>query len=237
MTDDEYTSTDHEFRDDDVYALGKYRLTGSWLRPLPTRGELLNIGCGAGQFNTLAADLGFTVRAFEPDPKAFELAVANLPPEHCSVQQLGIEAISGERFADVVVMHDVLEHIEDEAATVAHLASLLKPDGVLVLSVPALPSLFGYHDEQLGHYRRYTRRTLRAALQPAFRIERLRYYGTTLIPVTLWFSRIRRQPYPMANASGDGVAARALGLVCRLEERIAGPLGTSVICMARARVE
>jgi len=235
MTDDHYTATDHEFRDDDVYAPGKYRLTGAWPRPLPTRGTLLNIGCGAGQFNGLATGLGFDVQGFEPDPKAFALAVANLPAEHCSVQQLGIGDISGTHFADVVVMHDVLEHIEDEAATVSHVATLLKPGGVLVLSVPALPSLFGYHDEQLGHYRRYTRRTLRDALQPAFQIERLRYYGTTLMPVTLWFSRIRRRPYPMANASG-GAAAKMLNVVCRLEERIAGPLGTSLICMARPRV-
>ncbi len=235
MTDD-YTATDHEFRDDDVYALGKYQLTRRWLTPLPTRGTLLNIGCGAGQFNTLATELGYDVQGFEPDPQAFALAVANLPSERCSVQQLGIEAISGEHFADVIVMHDVLEHIEDEAATVAHLSSLLKPSGVLVLSVPALPSLFGYHDEQLGHYRRYTRRTLRGALESTFEIDRLRYYGTTLMPVTLWFSRIRRTPYPMADATGSSVVAKGLGLLCRLEERVGGPLGTSLVCMAHPRV-
>ena len=154
---DDYTIADHEFRDDDVYALGKYRLTQRWLQPLSTRGTLLNIGCGAGQFNAMAVDLGFDVRGFEPDPEAFALATANLPSVRCEVRQLGIESIPGERIADVIVMHDVLEHIEDETATVARIETLLKPDGVLVMSVPALPSLFGYHDEQLGHYRRYTR--------------------------------------------------------------------------------
>lgn len=229
---DDYTIADHEFRDDDVYALGKYRLTARWLAALDTRGTLFNIGCGAGQFNAMAVDLGYTVHAFEPDPQAFGLAVANLPSKRCDVQQLGVADIPGEHVADVIVMHDVLEHIEDEGAAVARLAKLLKPDGALILSVPALPLLFGYHDEQLGHFRRYTRRTLRAALESAFRIDRLRYYGTTLVPVTLWYSRLRRKPYPTADAAGGGITGKVLALACRAEERVPGPIGTSLICMA-----
>ena len=232
---DDYTNADHEFRDDDAYAFGKYELTARWLQPLQRRGHLLNIGCGAGQFNRMAVELGFDVHGYEPDPKAYALAVANRPADHCEVQQLGLQDITGEGIADIIVMHDVLEHIADEGAAVDHVARLLKRDGVLVMSVPALPSLFGYHDEQLGHYRRYTRRTLRAALEPAFRIDRLRYYGTALIPITLWFSRLRRRPYPTANVAGGGLTGRALALVCRAEERIPGPLGTSLVCLAYPR--
>jgi 2-polyprenyl-3-methyl-5-hydroxy-6-metoxy-1,4-benzoquinol methylase len=232
---DDYTIADHEFRDDDVYALGKYQLTSRWLRSIDTRGTLFNIGCGAGQFNTMAADLGFTVRGFEPDPQAFALADANRPPGRCDVEQLSVEQIEGEHVADVIVMHDVLEHIEDEAATVARIRRLLKPDGVLVISVPALPSLFGYHDEQLGHFRRYTRRTLTAALQTSFQIVHLRYYGASLIPVTLWFSRIRRKPYPTADVAAGGITGKALEIVCRAEQRLPGPVGTSLVCMARPR--
>ncbi len=232
MTDDHYTASDHEFRDDDVYALGKYQLTRRWLEQLGTRGHLLNIGCGAGQFNAMAVDLGFTVQGFEPDPAAFALAVANRPAERCDVLQAGVEDIAGTQIADAIVMHDVLEHIAEEASTVTRLATLLKPNGVLVMSVPAMPSLFGFHDEQLGHFRRYTRRTLRAALQPTFNIDNLRYYGTTMIPVTLWYSRIRRAPYPIANVAGGGIAARGMAALCRAEERFAGPIGTSLVCMA-----
>ena len=50
----------------------------------------------------------------------------------------------------------------------------------------------------------------------------MRYYGTTLIPITLWYSRIRRQPYPIANVSGGGLAARGMAAVCRAEERVGG---------------
>lgn len=230
---DDYTIADHEFRDDDLYALGKYQLSRRWLQPLGSRGVLLNIGCGAGQFNAMGVDLGYTVQGFEPDPEACALAKASQPPEHCEVKQLGIEDIPGEHIADVIVMHDVLEHIEDEASTVTRLSTLLKPNGSLILSVPALPSLFGYHDEQLGHYRRYTRRTLRAALEPTFRLDRLRYYGVTMIPVTLWFSRIQRRPYPAGSVAAGGFGAKVLAAMIAAEVRVPGPLGTSLVCMAQ----
>lgn len=230
----DYTIADHEFRDDDAYAHGKYQLTARWLASIGAHGTLLNIGCGAGQFNGIAVALGFDVHGFEPDSRAYALAAARSSSDGCDVQQLGIEAIPGQHVADVVVLHDVLEHIEDEVSVVERLAALLKPEGVLVISVPALPSLFGYHDEQLGHFRRYTRRTLRAALEPTFEIDRLRYYGTTMVPVTLWYSRLRRKPYPTAAAAGSGLKGRVLDLACRAEQRIPGPIGTSLVCMARS---
>jgi len=229
---EQYTLTDHEFRDDDAYATGKYRLAARWLRKIGTSGVLYNIGCGAGHFNRLAVEIGYTVHAFEPDAAAYALAVANRPPQ-CDVQQLGLEAIPGQGVADVIVMHDVLEHIEDDHAAVDRLFELTKPSGALLLSVPALPSLWGYHDEQLGHFRRYTRRTLRDVLAPLFRVERLRWYGMTMLPVTLWYSRWRRRSYPMAGVTERGMAARAFDIVCRIEERTPVPVGTSLLCLAR----
>ena len=123
---------------------------------------------------------------------------------------------------------------EDDAAAVHRLRELVAPNGVVILSVPALPSLFGRHDELLGHHRRYVRGTLRAVVEPCFTIDRLRYYGMTLIPVTLWFSRIRRNEYPAQTASA-GVVGRAFTAVCHAEARVPTPIGTSLICLARPR--
>jgi hypothetical protein len=176
--------------------------------------------------------MGFDVRAFEPDPAAYELARARCPPG-CKVEQAGLEEINGHALADVIVLHDVLEHIEEDHAAVGRLLDLAKPTAEIILSVPALPRLYGFHDEQLGHYRRYTRKTLRTALEPYLRIEYLRSYGTALIPATLWFSRLRRRPYPTGKSSGGGAAARIMGVTCRVEARIPGPIGTSLICLAR----
>jgi SAM-dependent methyltransferase len=147
---------------------------------------------------------------------------------------LGLDEVEGEGVADVIVMHDVLEHIADDRAAVARLWRLMVEDGRLVLSVPALPSLFGFHDEQLGHHRRYTRRALQAVLASAFSIERLRYFGFSLVPITAYYSRLRRRPYPTGSAE-SGLLSRAFGSLCSLEARIPTPLGTSLVCLARPR--
>ena len=230
----EYTAIDHELRESDSYGQSKYHITLRWLRDRKTGSLVYNVGCGGGLFNGMAVDAGFRVEAFEPDPMAFELARRDNPPRDCAVHQLGVDEIEGEEVADVVVMHDVLEHIEDDASVVERLRRLLVSDGRLVISVPALPSLFGFHDEQLGHHRRYTRRSFRRTLTDRFDIIRLRYFGFTFIPVTAYYSRLRRRPYPTSpTASGaTGTAFRAL---CTAEERIPMPLGTSLMCLARPR--
>lgn len=62
---------------------------------------------------------------------------------------------------DIVIMLDVLEHIEDDAAFLQQeVVPRLKPESHLVISVPAHPSLFTSHDAFLGHFRRYTRSQL-----------------------------------------------------------------------------
>jgi SAM-dependent methyltransferase len=231
VIDDRYTASDHEFRDDDTYAETKYRLTLRWLGPGDGKARLFNIGCGHGRFNTMAYEAGYRVNACEPDPAASAVAAAGAP-DGCIVYNCGVLELPNDLVADVVVMHDVLEHIDAEAAAVARVADLLPPGGRLVMSVPALPVLFGYHDEQLGHFRRYGRSSLKTALGRHFHIERLRYFGMTLIPVTAWYSKIRRVAYPTASASGRGSLATAFRALCRAEERISAPVGTTLICLA-----
>jgi hypothetical protein len=98
-----------------------------------------------------------------------------------------------------------------------------------------MPSLFGLHDEMLGHFRRYTRQTLRRALEPSFEIVRLRAFGFAFIPLTLYYSRWRRRPYPLERTADGGFGARLVQAVCGFERRVALPIGTSLMCEARPR--
>jgi 2-polyprenyl-3-methyl-5-hydroxy-6-metoxy-1,4-benzoquinol methylase len=230
-----YTIRDHELREIDVYARTKYEITIDWLEAGSARTPLANVGCGSGIFNEMAVDAGFVVAGYEPDPAAYQLALKHRPPHNCTVEAIGLQDIPAERATPVVVMHDVLEHIEDEQDAVEHLRSIVTDDGRVVVSVPAMPSLFGLHDEELGHVRRYTRRSLRRALEPSFEITRLRAFGFTFIPLTFYYSRWRRRPYPLERAAGGGPAALLARRACALERRVPFPMGTSLICMARPR--
>jgi 2-polyprenyl-3-methyl-5-hydroxy-6-metoxy-1,4-benzoquinol methylase len=229
----DYTTVDHQLRESDAYAQAKYGITLRWLRDHRHGARLYNIGCGGGLFNRMAVEAGFRVEGFEPDAVAYELARRECPARMCAVHPFGLDEIGGDALADVIVMHDVLEHIGDDKGAVARLRELIVDDGRLILSVPALPALFGFHDEQLGHHRRYTRRSLRSILSPAFDVRQIRYFGLGFVPVTAYYSRVRRRPYPMPAESG--AVSRAFRALCALEGRVPVPLGTSLVCLARPR--
>ncbi len=58
---------------------------------------------------------------------------------------------------DVVAAFDVVEHSADDDRALGELVRVLAPGGRLLLSVPAYPWAWSDHDDQAGHYRRYTR--------------------------------------------------------------------------------
>ena len=64
---------------------------------------------------------------------------------------------------DAALALDVIEHLDDDRAAIRRLGSLVRPGGVLIVSVPALPELFTEFDAIQGHRRRYLPETLRAA--------------------------------------------------------------------------
>lgn len=68
--------------------------------------------------------------------------------------------------ADLILMLDVLEHVADDGAQLGQwVAQHLSPDGFVLMSVPAWPSLFSHHDTLLAHHRRYTPSAARSLLE------------------------------------------------------------------------
>ena len=227
----DYTQMDHLIRHKDYYANAKYQITKHWLLEFIRPGmHLLNVGCGGGEFNTIAVEMGLSVTAFEPEPEAYELALRRLPPVNCEVLQLDLFSINPNIYrADVVVMHDVLEHIEDDTQAVCKIATLIKPGGRGIISVPALQELFGYHDLQLGHHRRYSKSSLERVLSPFFRVRRLRYFGMSFIPITLWHSRIRGTSYSIDTLASNSLKSHIWRILCLVESSVSLPVGTSLL--------
>jgi SAM-dependent methyltransferase len=73
---------------------------------------------------------------------------------------------------DLILMLDVLEHIEDDEDFLSHVVlTHLARSGVFVITVPAYGRLFSDHDVALGHYRRYEPRQIAWLLKRHFVIE------------------------------------------------------------------
>ena len=125
----------------------------------------------------------------------------DLDPIHARIAGPGLLHIVGDmaaaplrsRSVDVVLALDVLEHIDDDAAALSEVARLVRPGGLLVVAVPALPSLWGAQDEINHHWRRYTRATLADAFARArLPSPRLTYFNTILLPVVAAVRLARR---------------------------------------------
>lgn len=96
-------------------------------------GTLLEIGCGNGEFLQTMKELGWNVTGVETDPKAAAIAHAyGLDVHQCDI---GDANLPENRFSAIVLRH-VIEHIVDPQALLRQCFTLLRPNGLLVITTP-----------------------------------------------------------------------------------------------------
>lgn len=164
-------------------------------RPAGARPRILDIGCGAGATLRELARLGEAV-GLDTEPTAVEAARRR---SGCDVRLGSLPADLPFEPASfhVVTLLDVLEHIEDDAASLRAIHAVLKPGGLLLCTVPAYRFLWSEHDVLNQHKRRYTRGELRARMEEAgFRVSKLTYYNTLLFPPIAAVRLLRGGPKP-----------------------------------------
>ncbi|MBV9838050.1 MAG: class I SAM-dependent methyltransferase [Solirubrobacterales bacterium] len=128
--------------------------------PLPADAQLLDAGCGSGRTLEELADYG-AVRGIELNEQAAAVARQRNRGE---VRIGRLEDLPWDPASfDLITCLDVIEHTPDDRLTLRELRRVCRPGGWLILTVPAYPALWSQHDVANHHYRRYTRRTLRAA--------------------------------------------------------------------------
>lgn len=149
---------------------------------LPDKARVLEIGCGTGHNVLMLKQFG-AVDAIEIDPAARAVASKRLgrPVGDAPLPELpGVE----EGAYDLIALLDVLEHIEADREALASIARRLKPGGRILVTVPAHPWMWSAHDEVNHHHRRYTRRTLRAAIEGAgLKVETMSWFNSLLFPL------------------------------------------------------
>ncbi|MGC1853836.1 MAG: class I SAM-dependent methyltransferase [Candidatus Aquirickettsiella sp.] len=96
---------------------------------------------------------------------------------------------------DAIILLNVLEHIEDDVTTLKQIYRILKPNGVLILEVPAGPHLYDAHDKICMHFRRYKLSALcKLITQQGFSVANRSHLGTFIYPAfflaKLWNKRL-----------------------------------------------
>ncbi len=201
---------------------------------------IVDLGCGTGRFAATLAGEGRRVLAVDlaPDPTLAPVGATVIG----DAERVGVATGS----VGTVLMRDVLEHLDD-AAALAEAHRILRPDGLLVVLVPAWPSLWSVRDDQAGHLRRYRRRDLRAVVEAAgFGVVTLRGYQFALLPAVAahrWLSARRDSSDPAAHLHRENHPPRhlnsLLGGINRAEAALVTwpgpvpPTGTSLVLVAR----
>jgi len=127
-------------------------------------GQIIDIGCGFGILVAMGQQRGKDVIGLDTSESMIQgsreyLASQNIAPDKVQLTTAEELIAQGKTF-DVIIMIDVLEHIEDPRRFLKLVEELLNPGGRLILSVPAHQEFYDTRDEMLGHYLRYDKETL-----------------------------------------------------------------------------
>lgn len=136
---------------------------------------VLDVGAGSGTFSGRLEQRGYEVTSTDVTDEALNVLRARVsgPVERAEATSLPFATAS----FDAVILAEVLEHIEDDTAAAAEAARVLRPDGILAVSVPRNPAWFSQSDQWAGHVRRYTREEL---------LDRIESTGFTVITCKAW---------------------------------------------------
>ena len=220
--------------------------------PLRARKRIVTVGCGPPE------GLGWMVSALGHDGFVIGIdadrsgalstpeagGAAALPPGVAFVIGSAEHAPLRAASCHGAVALDVIEHLDDDAAALSETARLVRRGGFLLVTVPALPSLWGRQDVVSHHKRRYTPRSLAAAFHRAgLELAWQSYFNTVLFPAIASVRWARRALGRAGGGDSDfesgsrGMLNAALTRVFASERHLVGrvrlPIGVSLIAVAR----
>jgi len=238
---DEYTKM-YELEDHYWWFVGRRGLALRLLRKYlsVTKPDVLDLGCGTG---VVLRELSSWARPVGLDMSEKALGYCRQRQLGDLVQGDGVKLPFQEGSFDAIIGLDIFEHIEDDRAAFAEAYRVLRPGGVVVLSVPAFKSLWGPHDVALHHFRRYRAPEVKARLAEAgFEPVRVGYSVFFLFPiVVLWrmFEKRKKGPAQASLVHVPGWGNRTLAAIQALESSLIEkgdlPWGSSVIAVGRKK--
>jgi len=198
--------------------------------------RVVELGCGLGNFTEKLLDRQAVI-ALDIEPDCIERLNRRYPRQHnlhAFVDDTGSESFSDlARFRpDSCVCVNVLEHIEDDREALVRMASILVPRGVIVLWVPAFPSLYGAVDRNLGHFRRYRRASIaRLAASAGLALQKAHYANLAGF-FAWWFNShiLRREAFSQIQIN---LFDRFMAPLSSRLEKIPPPFGQSILAVLR----
>jgi SAM-dependent methyltransferase len=206
--------------------------------------RVLDEGCGTGGNGSMLSVFG----------KVFGLEYEASAAKYCKQREIA-HVIRGDisqtipfRDAsfDLILLSDVLEHLKEDLDCLGRLTALLRPGGVLVVTVPAFSFLWSYHDVIHHHERRYRLPEVVALLtQSDLKILYASYFNFWLFPLIAAVRFLKKiaghegnagdlvMPHPWTNS----LLTKIFGSESRFMSRLRLPFGVSIVTLAMKAAE
>ena len=144
--------------------------------------RVMDVGCGWGVTLEAIEESGYAAVGLDISPQILQMI--DSPKRQLVEADLSKPLPANVQLSDALLALDVIEHIDDDRGAIRQMAKLLKPGGLAIVSVPALPDLFTDFDAMQGHRRRYMPETLTAAFaDTGFDVERVFWWGAWMVPI------------------------------------------------------
>jgi SAM-dependent methyltransferase len=198
--------------------------------------RVLDAGCGSGNLSAMLLDREHVVGVdvWDDFVAGCERRFAGAP--NFRVRRLDltapamVDALEEDRL-DSAVCSNVLEHIPDDGVALANIAAVLPAGAPIFLLVPAFMGIYGAHDREDNHFRRYTKRSLAETVAPLpITIERSYYMNMPGFFAWWLLGRVLRRPL------GDGeirLYDKLIPAIRAFESRVRPPLGQSLVALMR----
>ena len=247
MNTNEYAKLDQLDRQHWFYT-GKRATVKHWINrnvALKPDDLLIDAGCGTGTFLTEMSS-SCKVLGLDDHDESIALAKPRLEAVGGKILQTKLDKVDlPDGCASVITAQDVLEHLDDDGAAVRELTRLLKPGGVLVVTVPALRMLWSDWDVSLHHRRRYHQPELKKLLSlPTLDLVRCSYFNSILLPAIMMVRTWRKffPPKPGDERAEDRVPGSFVNRILyhtMVKPACWGwfepPAGVSLLAVARKR--
>jgi SAM-dependent methyltransferase len=209
--------------------------------------EILEVGTGDKEFTRLLQKNNADIKkciSIEPSHSFFSAFSIKKFPKPFTFLQLDLFQMTKKMYGDfdTVLFIHVLEHIKEDKQALDHTYKLLQKGGHALIMVPALPILFSDHDVSLGHYRRYTKASMKRIInRNKFIIEDMWYqdfFGTIGSFFYFKLPKIRLKTprgIKLVRTNGQIYDKYIIPLERRIEKYIRFPIGLTLTAILKKR--
>ena len=204
--------------------------------------KMLELGCGNGSILHHLERNGIDIEGADIFLEGLKLCrqITNAPLYHLDARHLPFL----ENY-DIIGAFDMLEHIQNDSEVLQEIRRSLKPEGIIIVTVPASQALWSNFDDMAHHYRRYSQKILIELFeQNGFQIEYISCFFFFLFPAKYLFRLVRNLfKLPQRNLDEytelklipifNSFALALMKIEKVLMSHISLPLGSSLIAIAK----